>query len=162
MREPSGWCPALILLMAVTVGCVSRVPAPYLVKNVTEQQVAADDFECRKESTVGTESSFAFGHPIILLGWWIHVRNVTVRAENEATRLWGLCMKARGYHPEGGVGEVAISRQAPISETQKSFAAAADELHSILPTSPFCALPGYSAPDLTILRMSTHTSLQGF
>jgi len=58
-----------------------------------------------------------------------------------------------------GAGPVTSGYSQSIAD---SFAAAAIQYRSLFPTTPFCALPGYWANDLTVLRTSTRTARAGF
>jgi hypothetical protein len=49
-----------------------------------------------------------------------------------------------------------------LVQLQNEFANFGTQYRSILPTEPFCAMPGMISPDLTVLRLSTATAHAGF
>lgn len=87
----------LVLLGLALVGCATAWVAP---AGHSAQEIARDDYECRRESRVvayppsaepGTRDAFTRGyHRGLLYG--------TLR---EARELYDLCLEARGYTPEG-------------------------------------------------------------
>jgi hypothetical protein len=90
------------------------------------------------------------------------------------------CMKELGWNQPGDVpgkatvSDYSVSDQtegrervaAPNSDYPKEimgvFSSLEEQMTSMLPNTPFCALPGYGANDLTILRTSNYTARYGF
>ena len=157
-----------VLLVSVEAGCAGST---WLKPGSTNQQLAADRGFCVAKSDRWAVAGAGAGNAspgYALIGILVanHDFNSCMKelGWNQPGDIHGKATASdysRSHQTEGREG-VTASDSEYANEIMGVFASIEKQMNSMLPKTPFCALPGYGANDLTILRTSNYTARYGF
>ena len=151
VRQASGALVAVGFSLALG-GCAHKTL--WFRENLTQQQFSQDNYACVQEANAAGKGGWSFG-PL----WWVLWQQSA--AESGATKMYELCMRARGYEQQQVPDHQATAASTAADDAKASFRRDVETSDRLAPSPLPCTAGVIPSQRLYILAVAPWTDAAG-